>query len=258
MKVDFNFPHKEIADIIIAKCKQENSVAILAGGYLRDHVLGKPFKDLDFFVYVRNDNPYLFEEGLLDAIGYDFDTGTMEETGEQYDGGTCLKITIDGLIYNFVQVYQEPSRYVSTRFDYSLNQLYYEGTTIKRSRAFLETIKSKQVKCINPPKNPKRLEYLRAKFPEFVFPDLEKRKEASLWGTTQTKKGRLSAAQFDAATQGVQTATPYFTGQNINALYDLTWTTNVQGPPAQAQIIQDFADPPGTVDPWYNNEPNGS
>lgn len=267
MKVDFNFPHKTAAENIIHKCQSEGAYAVLAGGYLRDHILGKPFKDMDFFIYVPNDNPYLFEEGLLDAIGYDFDTGFMEDMGEQYDGGNCLKVTIDSLIYNFVQVYQEPSRYVSTRFDYSINQLYYDGVTIKRSKAFLDTIKTRQVKCINQPNNPKRLEYLRAKFPEFVFPDLEKRQEASLWGSTEQKKVKIKLSQYAAQYQqmihqGAGTTANTTGVQQLDAnainLAHQAWNTQQLG------LGQFLATPPiaptDPIDPWYYaaEPPNGS
>lgn len=254
MKVDSNFPHKEVVDRVIHKCQSESAYALLAGGFLRDHILGVPFKDLDFFVYVPRENPYLFEEGLLDAIGYDFDSDTMEDMGEQYDGGSCLKVTVDGLVFNFVQVYSEPARYVSTRFDYSINQVHYDSNVIKRSKAFIDTIKTGKVKCINPPNNPKRLEYLRAKFPEFTFPDLEKRQEASLWGSTEHKKIKIKTPQYATLIPG---GGGIANNTTINVNHQ-EWYAQQLGGLGQYLATAAPPPPPEPLDPWFGNEPNGS
>jgi hypothetical protein len=178
LKVDIaQFPLKEQCDSIITAFKEEQVPCILAGGWLRDHVLGKPGRDLDFFVRDNhNHSCWLREEGLFELLGFDPSQGdTYKWSGQNY-GHMVLTIVCKGVTYQFIYISSDIVLYIKQRFDYSINQIYYDGNTINVSPAFKKTLKTKQVTEMYrnaAVDNRKRKQYLMNKFPDFTFPATE-------------------------------------------------------------------------------------
>ena len=189
LKVDTNeFPLKDTATKIIKEFEEAGVNCILAGGWLRDHVFGKQGKDLDFFIHDPNQKScYLREEGLFELLGYGAGD-TYYWTGEEYSN-PALTIRVAGQPYQFVYVNQTPKAYVKSVFDYSINQIFYDGETVTKLMAFTKTQKSKVVSKIwlNPygnteEYNQRRLTMLQEKFPDFDFPKIEAKKAKATGG----------------------------------------------------------------------------
>jgi hypothetical protein len=233
LKADFNFPHKEMALDFINFCNKEKTGCVLAGGYLRDIVLDKPYKDLDFFLHVRTESPYLFEEGILEFLKFDYDKDTVKDSGEMYGGNFNLKVEKDGITYNFIQIYMEPSNYVQRNFDYSINQIFFDGS-LKKSRAFLDTLKSKQVKAIMNTQNVERLNYLKSKFPDYVFPEIEVFKESDYMLSLAKKAIKRPGASYEATVTLSQTALNNMLQAQAEQmqLYNQVYNQVVANPPA--------------------------
>jgi hypothetical protein len=212
LKVDTEqFPLREQCNSIIGAFKEEGITCYLAGGWLRDHVLGKEGKDLDFFLRDnQNKSCWLREEGLFELLGFDLAQGdTYKWAGQQYSQMT-LTIVCKGVTYQFIYVGNEPASYIKLKFDYSINQIYYDGTDIHITPAFKKTLKTKQVIEVyrNPAvDNVRRRKYLMEKFPEFTFPAIDY-KSSYDWSATTVAGKKVSAQQFYNQLAGLEVVNP--------------------------------------------------
>lgn len=186
LKLDtVDFPLRDITDNIIHAFQAEEMDCVLAGGWLRDAVYKIPGKDLDFFIHdPKNLSCYLREEGLFDLLGFDMEEGdTYTWEGKNY-ANKVLTINRKNQTYQFIFTKHNTKSHIKNLFDYSFNQVYYDGAEIQASSLFKKTYKTGVVSLLcDVPQHPKlyeafvkRQEYLKSKYPQLTFPEIPKLK----------------------------------------------------------------------------------
>lgn len=147
---------------------------MVAGGFLRDMIVGIPPKDLDLFVSVSvNEFPYVIEE-LLPSFATKYGwkeiyTPPAPAVSESF-GGKVLTYEWDGLPIQFV-VGGKSLSYILKSFDYSINQIWWSNSGLFASSAFMTTLRTGKVKQLNIPNKAGRHEALQSKLGMFTWPE---------------------------------------------------------------------------------------
>jgi hypothetical protein len=207
------------------KIKEHVPNVYLAGGALRDLVYGKIIRDFDFYFNFDDRLPnmsYLSDVVFPKQLGYIFNGLGNEQSYESIGINT---------VYNFKSLLEKPKlqliyfgintiEKVVSDFDFSFNQIWFDGSEVKVSNAFLETLDTKKVTLINPKIRDMnsftiRVDKFQRKFPELNFDlvinsklEIQKPKKAVLRSKSLTD-GLLGGGLVSVTTQtGVHIAPP--------------------------------------------------
>lgn len=127
----------EIYSMILRTIQAIEPSALIAGGCLRDLILGKEVKDIDIFI-PSSDLGAIKRE--LDKISYV--RGLLMEDQEEYKGSSFILASIDytgkGPPLNLILVNDITT--IPNNFDFGLNQISYRGDTIISTEAFNEDL----------------------------------------------------------------------------------------------------------------------
>jgi len=159
----------KVLDLIQVECPS----AIIAGGALRDLVLGKPVKDVDIFI---NRYGILCHSTLLNILN-EFDP-YIEYTDTYGRGGDIdciIKFTYED--YSFEIIIGSDVTCDPKQFDTSICQIWTGVTTNKLgyspflySNEFLDTVHTKHIKITNMARcSQDRIDRLKAKYPEYTI-----------------------------------------------------------------------------------------
>lgn len=125
----------EIYDTILRTIQAIEPSAMIAGGCLRDLILGREVRDIDVFIPERDIGTI---EQELAKISYL--RSNLTETHEEYKGSSFISASIDyegkGPPINLVCVKDITT--IPAEFDFGLNQIYYKGEVITSTLAFDE------------------------------------------------------------------------------------------------------------------------
>jgi len=118
-----------IGQALLQQIKQFIPDAVIAGGYVRDHVLGGKFKDIDVFIPVKN-----FQSFNLTLSKLKIDGLTKADVINQYKGYKTF-YTSDFLFHNIpVQIIGHRiteggfAERLLESFNYDIDKMYYDGT----------------------------------------------------------------------------------------------------------------------------------
>lgn len=156
--LDVNLFH---ANYILDLLKQHNINAVVAGGYIRDKVLGKRWNDIDVYILsqdVTNNNhtnPFSFLKDTLKSK----DTTAIVEVGanQTYYHRSTGPLTVyetkmeprrDNIVtyqFMFVDNYDSLHNYIMDWFDFGLCMCYYDGEKISLSNQFLHDAKNNKL-----------------------------------------------------------------------------------------------------------------
>lgn len=145
---------------------------MVAGGFLRDMVVGIPPNDLDVFISASmNEFPYVVEELLPSfAAKYGWRELYTPPSSSETFGGKLLTYEWDGLPVQFI-VNGKSLSYTLKSFDYSINQIWWNIYGLFASSAFMTTLRTGKVKKLNVPSKPGRQEALQSKLGMFTWPE---------------------------------------------------------------------------------------
>lgn len=147
---------------------KEDSIVSIAGGFARDAVFKKPYRDIDVFIQtVPNNQAYLVEE-VIPEVFRDICPSSLAAASENDYGGYFYVYDIPKTCYQFIFLDRSIEAAFS-RFDLSLNQVYFSSDgKLHYSTQFLNTIKTGKVQ-IAYNVNPERLDRLQKKYSELSF-----------------------------------------------------------------------------------------
>ena len=171
---------------------------VLAGGFLRDSILGRTPNDLDFFITLHGyEYPYIVEEvlpNLVNKLNFkpiqhkkNYDSATFEShTGEFPLQIICSTKSRSGILKDF---------------DFSINQIWYsleEG--LMASKAFMTTLKTGEIKVTSKRYTSKRYERFSKEFEGFSLPTIpnlspKKQEPEPIAPQYDTKKYKKSFSQ---------------------------------------------------------------
>lgn len=179
----------------------------IAGGYPRDLIFQRKYKDVDFFIQISKecDHSYFVEVILpeaLDSVGIENDLHQSymgySEFSTTFSVWNCKELQFILINYHIDNIF--------SYFDYSINQVGFKPDGgLYHSESFLHTHSTKEIIKIRPV-SANRDDYIKSKFPEFI---LKNKRSSSL------KAKKIKAPQFD----------------NLNISFDdfvtnnYTWTT---------------------------------
>lgn len=118
--------------------------AVIAGGFVRDQYLGKPFKDVDIFIPIRGQTDFIERMVRLNDAGFTF-TRSQAVDGYRtnkflgkYDG------TVDGLDVDIVGQKMSPKGFghnLVETFNFGLDRIYLDGKEVALHPDFENDIK---------------------------------------------------------------------------------------------------------------------
>jgi len=151
--------------------------AQIAGGALRDLWHGKPIKDVDIFIPVEECDDNLYEDLILILDPYAEKVASsiygQSQEGEPQPGFRHIhviwRLNLDGVIYEIIFIEDRGEDLISV-FDLSLAQIAYDGSSVRTTAAFNQTIFDKVIRVMNinrADRGAKRLERVLSKYPEY-------------------------------------------------------------------------------------------
>lgn len=124
--------------------------AIVAGGYLRDVILGGQPKDVDVWLY----NP-LPKDLKLELPGqYKIKRNIFMK--DSLSIRRIISVEWEGIVFDIIQLL-DPNIHAIDRFDFGINQVYYDGVKLITSRVFDYDRANHTISYINTPENYLRL-----------------------------------------------------------------------------------------------------
>jgi len=189
----------------------------LAGGYLRDVVYNKAPKDLDFyfrFDTVRNFS-YIFDEIFPKELNLEFVPTTNKYPYSEYIVPYTFINTANNASVQLIGMHRSMNQ-ILAQFDFSFNQIYYDGYKTFVSDLFLDTLKTGKVMPVTKTsmKTPgmiDRVYKFQQKFPNLDFneiipllPKVTKSKKPPIYGTG----GLTFQGLFDGAALAAQLIQP--------------------------------------------------
>ena len=152
--------------------------ANIAGGALRDLYHGKPAKDVDIFVPLKEEcDSSLYEDQMLmlDPYAEKVASSIYGQSGNSAQPGfrniyVIWRLTIDGEIYEVIFIEDRGEDIISV-FDLSIAQIGYDGKTFRATENFRKTVEDKIIRVCNQnraDRQTKRLERVLSKYPEYT------------------------------------------------------------------------------------------
>lgn len=151
--------------------------AQIAGGALRDLWHGKPAKDVDVFVTLKECDDSLYEKEILSIDPY-AEIIASSIYGQTAQGGTpgfrniyvIWRLNIEGVIYEIIFIEDRGEDLISV-FDISLCQIGFDGNSVRTTAEFNKTIFDGVVRVCNTNRKDrqvKRLQRVMDKYPEYT------------------------------------------------------------------------------------------
>lgn len=152
----------------LERIAKEDSIAVIAGGFARDAVFKKPYRDIDIFIHTEPSNQAYIIEEVIPEVFKDICSSSLAVASENNYGGYFYVYDIPKTSYQFILL-DRSIEYTLTRFDLSFNQVYFSSDgKLNYSANFLNTIKTGKV-IINYEIDRGRLQRLQKKYSEFSF-----------------------------------------------------------------------------------------
>lgn len=182
MEIDLKIPREGVR--VLKKIQKIYPDAVISGGYLRDLYYGKKPKDIDIFIPFKENKIEETQEykSLIAAIEVplkkdekDNQNQELEYTeGNMRDEVFLVTKFNNGEIECDIIHVKNNCDYVFDFFDFSINQIQFDGKKVIASDGFLNTAKTKVIKILN--KDSEEREKLRKnrileKFNDFKFED---------------------------------------------------------------------------------------
>lgn len=161
--------------------------AVIAGGYLRDMILGVQPKDVDIWIYKQ-----LPKELVLDLPPDSYKVLRRIPVQNSFAMKCIVSVEWRGITFDIIQL-RDPTIRAVDRFDFGLNQVWYDGKLIHTTPAFDYDQKNKTITYLNSSENYTRLDRIikeriprmRAKYPTYEVEGLDWNGEEyylSSWG----------------------------------------------------------------------------
>lgn len=149
--------------------------AVIAGGALRDLWHGKPAKDVDIFIPIKEDGG-LYEDEILsiDPYAEKIAASVYGQAGNAATPGfrniyVIWRLTIEGVIYECIFI-EDRGEDVIDVFDLSIAQIAFDGNSVRTTANFNRTIFDKVIRVCNvnrSDRQTKRMERVLSKYPEY-------------------------------------------------------------------------------------------
>lgn len=150
--------------------------AVVAGGYLRDIMLGVQPKDVDIWIYNR-----LPKELVLDLPPDSYKVLRRIPIQNSFAMKRIISVEWKGITFDIIQL-RDPTVRAIDRFDFGLNQAWYDGTSIHTTLAFDKDQRDETITYLNNSENYTRLDRIIkdriprmiAKYPTYKVVGLER------------------------------------------------------------------------------------
>ena len=163
---------------ILSAVQVNHPQAIIAGGALRDLWHGKPIKDVDIFVPVKECSDDLYVDQIIALDPYAEKVASsiygQSQEGEPQPGFRHIhviwRLNIDGVIYEVIFIEDRGEDLISV-FDLSLAQIGYDGQSLRTTAAFNQTVFDKVIRVLNvnrADRGIKRLRRVLEKYPDYT------------------------------------------------------------------------------------------
>lgn len=164
---------------MLHKVQEELPSAIIAGGALRDLWHGKPIKDVDIFITLKEDEVDLeaIERKVLHIYPYAelVLTSMYGQRGNTATPGfrnifTIWRMTVDDVIYELIFI-EDRGEIVHEVFDISLCHIAFDGEMLHVGKEFQRTVDDGVIRVCNTnraDRQVKRLKRVMEKYPEYV------------------------------------------------------------------------------------------
>lgn len=126
--------------------------AVVAGGYLRDIMLGVQPKDVDIWIYNR-----LPKELVLDLPPDSYKVLRRIPIQNSFAMKRIVSVEWKGITFDIIQL-RDPTVRAIDRFDFGLNQVWYDGTSLHTTKAFDNDQKAETITYLNNSENYTRLD----------------------------------------------------------------------------------------------------